>query len=160
MTASLFAGVELAPRDPILGLSEAFAHDSRDHKVNLGVGVYLNEEGKVPVLRAVAEAERRRAAHPTPYRSPGAGSSVRASFCVRMPMTGRSFAIASSTSRTDFRRPTSIGMIEPGNSTELRSGRMGSTSGISTGRSAPGFAFVIRESYSSPSESVKATCLI
>jgi aromatic-amino-acid transaminase len=66
MTASLFAGVELAPRDPILGLSEAFAHDTRDHKVNLGVGVYLNEEGKVPVLRAVAEAERRRAAHPTP----------------------------------------------------------------------------------------------
>jgi aromatic-amino-acid transaminase len=66
MGASLFAGVELAPRDPILGLTEAFQHDAREHKVNLGVGVYLNEEGKIPVLRAVAEAERQRAALPLP----------------------------------------------------------------------------------------------
>jgi aromatic-amino-acid transaminase len=56
----------LAPRDPILGLTEAFQHDAREHKVNLGVGVYLNEEGKIPVLRAVAEAERQRAALPLP----------------------------------------------------------------------------------------------
>jgi len=66
MGASLFAGVELAPRDPIMGLTEAFQHDAREHKVNLGVGVYLNEEGKIPVLRAVAEAERQRAALPLP----------------------------------------------------------------------------------------------
>jgi aromatic-amino-acid transaminase len=56
----------LAPRDPILGLTEAFQHDAREHKVNLGVGVYLNGEGKIPVLRAVAEAERQRAALPLP----------------------------------------------------------------------------------------------
>ena len=66
MGASLFAGVELAPRDPILGLTEAFQHDARDHKVNLGVGVYLNAEGKIPVLQAVAEAERQRASLPLP----------------------------------------------------------------------------------------------
>jgi len=66
MGASLFAGVELAPRDPIMGLTEAFSHDGREHKVNLGVGVYLNEEGKVPVLHAVAEAERQRASLPLP----------------------------------------------------------------------------------------------
>jgi len=66
MGASLFAGVEMAPRDPILGLTEAFQHDAREHKVNLGVGVYLNGEGKIPVLRAVAEAERQRAALPLP----------------------------------------------------------------------------------------------
>jgi aromatic-amino-acid transaminase len=66
MGASLFAGVEMAPRDPIMGLTEAFQHDAREHKVNLGVGVYLNEEGKIPVLRAVAEAERQRAALPLP----------------------------------------------------------------------------------------------
>jgi hypothetical protein len=76
---------------------------------------------------------RMRAAQPTRYRSPEFGSSVRASFWVRMPMTGRSLAIASSTNRTDLRRPTSIGMIEPGNRTELRRGRIGRTSGISTG---------------------------
>lgn len=66
MGASLFAGVELAPRDPIMGLTEAFNHDTRPHKVNLGVGVYLNGEGKIPVLRAVAEAERQRAELPLP----------------------------------------------------------------------------------------------
>ena len=66
MAASLFAGVELAPRDPIMGLTEAFNHDARPHKVNLGVGVYLNDDGKIPVLRAVVEAERQRAELPLP----------------------------------------------------------------------------------------------
>jgi aromatic-amino-acid transaminase len=64
VTASIFASVEPAPRDPILGLIEAFNHDTRSQKVNLGVGVYFTEEGRIPVLRAVAEAERRRAAEP------------------------------------------------------------------------------------------------
>jgi len=66
MSPSLFANVELAPRDPILGLNEGFAHDQRPNKVNLGVGVYFSDDGKIPVMRAVAEAERRRAAQPAP----------------------------------------------------------------------------------------------
>ncbi|KMY86174.1 Aromatic-amino-acid aminotransferase [Candidatus Paraburkholderia calva] len=57
---SLFSAVELAPRDPILGLNEAFNADTRATKVNLGVGVYTNEEGKIPLLRAVREAEKAR----------------------------------------------------------------------------------------------------
>ncbi|WP_314410864.1 amino acid aminotransferase [Pseudomonas kuykendallii] len=61
---SLFSAVEMAPRDPILGLNEAFNADTRSTKVNLGVGVYTNEEGRIPLLRAVAEAEKARiAAH-------------------------------------------------------------------------------------------------
>ncbi len=60
MTASLFAAVEMAPRDPILGLTETFNADSRATKVNLGVGVYLDESGKVPLLAAVRLAERSR----------------------------------------------------------------------------------------------------
>ncbi|MBA1195317.1 aspartate/tyrosine/aromatic aminotransferase [Pseudomonas entomophila] len=59
---SLFSAVELAPRDPILGLNEAFNADPRTDKVNLGVGVYCNEEGRIPLLRAVIEAETQRAA--------------------------------------------------------------------------------------------------
>ncbi|AYQ39076.1 aspartate aminotransferase [Burkholderia aenigmatica] len=55
---SLFSAVQLAPRDPILGLNEAFNADARPTKVNLGVGVYTNEEGKIPLLRAVREAEK------------------------------------------------------------------------------------------------------
>ncbi|UUD64965.1 aspartate/tyrosine/aromatic aminotransferase [Pseudomonas seleniipraecipitans] len=54
---SLFSAVEMAPRDPILGLNEAFNADTRTTKVNLGVGVYTNEEGRIPLLRAVVEAE-------------------------------------------------------------------------------------------------------
>ncbi|MFA7503369.1 MAG: amino acid aminotransferase [Burkholderiaceae bacterium] len=62
MSASKFAAVPLAPRDPILGLTEAFLADKRPEKVNLGVGVYYDDSGKLPVLEAVAEAERRRIA--------------------------------------------------------------------------------------------------
>jgi aromatic-amino-acid transaminase len=57
---SIFSAVELAPRDPILGLSEAFNADTRPGKVNLGVGVYYNEQGKIPLLECVRAAERER----------------------------------------------------------------------------------------------------
>jgi aromatic-amino-acid transaminase len=59
---SLFTAVEMAPRDPILGLNDAFHADPRPSKVNLGVGVYYNEAGRVPLLRAVAAAEQARVA--------------------------------------------------------------------------------------------------
>ncbi|MBB3226322.1 aromatic-amino-acid transaminase [Luteibacter sp. Sphag1AF] len=57
---TLFSSVELAPRDPILGLNEAFGADSRADKVNLGVGVYYDDNGHVPLLRAVRQAEEAR----------------------------------------------------------------------------------------------------
>jgi aromatic-amino-acid transaminase len=57
--ASPFAHVTLAPADPILGLTEAFQADPRATKVNLGVGVYQDETGKVPVLSVVRDAEQR-----------------------------------------------------------------------------------------------------
>ena len=56
---SLFASIEMAPRDPILGLNEQFNADPRDGKVNLGVGVYYDEAGKLPLLRCVQQAEAR-----------------------------------------------------------------------------------------------------
>ena len=58
LPASIFTTVEMAPRDPILGINEQFNADPKPHKVNLGVGVYFNDEGKLPVLRCVAAAER------------------------------------------------------------------------------------------------------
>ncbi len=64
MSASLFTAVEMAPRDPILGLNEQFNADPNPHKVNLGVGVYFNDEGKLPVLACVAEAEKQLLAAP------------------------------------------------------------------------------------------------
>ncbi len=55
---SLFTAVEMAPRDPILGLNEQFNADANPHKVNLGVGVYYDDNGKLPLLQCVQEAER------------------------------------------------------------------------------------------------------
>jgi aromatic-amino-acid transaminase len=66
MSQSLLAGVEMAPRDPILGVTEAFVADSSPKKVNLGVGVYYDDDGKVPVLECVRRAEQQLAEQPLP----------------------------------------------------------------------------------------------
>lgn len=55
---SVLAAVEMAPRDPILGLTDAFNADANPNKVNLGVGIYYDENGKVPLLECVRKAER------------------------------------------------------------------------------------------------------
>src|SRR3954471_4048335 len=66
---SLLAQVPLAPADPIPGVTEAYVKDTNPKKVNLGVGVYYDDNGKVPVLECVkrAEAERVKAAPPFSY---------------------------------------------------------------------------------------------
>jgi aromatic-amino-acid transaminase len=56
--ATVFAAVTMAPRDPILGITEAFNADQNPGKVNLGVGVYYDENGKVPLLECVKAAEK------------------------------------------------------------------------------------------------------
>ena len=63
---NLFSSVQLAPKDPIFGLTEAYTADQRAGKVNLGVGVYYTDEGKVPLLRAVLEAEKELVAKQSP----------------------------------------------------------------------------------------------
>ena len=59
---SVFEHVRLAPADPILGLAEAFKADERTSKVNLGIGVYLDENGHLPLMNCVHAAENRLAA--------------------------------------------------------------------------------------------------
>ena len=59
MSQSLLAGVEMAPRDPILGVTETYNADTNPRKVNLGVGVYYDDNGKVPVLECVRRAEQK-----------------------------------------------------------------------------------------------------
>lgn len=55
----IFTQVELAPADPILGLTDAFKADTRTEKVNLGVGIYKDESGSTPILKSVKLAEER-----------------------------------------------------------------------------------------------------
>src|SRR5260221_388269 len=66
---SLLAQVPMAPSDPILGITEAYVADPNPKKVNLGVGVYYDDNGKVPLLECVrrAESERVKAAPPRSY---------------------------------------------------------------------------------------------
>ena len=66
MNTSLLSTVEMAPRDPILGITESFNADTNPHKVNLGVGVYCDDNGKVPVLECVRRAEQKLAESPLP----------------------------------------------------------------------------------------------
>ena len=62
---SLFTAVEMAPRDPILGLNEQFNADTNPNKVNLGVGVYFDDNGKLPLLQCVQAAEKTMMSTPT-----------------------------------------------------------------------------------------------
>ncbi|MFL9863473.1 aspartate/tyrosine/aromatic aminotransferase [Paraburkholderia fungorum] len=55
----MFSHVEPYAGDPILGLMEKFAQDDRPNKVNLGVGIYYDDSGKIPVLNAVRKSEER-----------------------------------------------------------------------------------------------------
>ncbi|MEQ7757353.1 amino acid aminotransferase [Xanthomonas sp. WHRI 8391] len=63
---SFFANVEQVPGDPILGLTEAYNADSRPNKVNLGVGIYYDENGRIPLLRAVHKIEQQLALEAKP----------------------------------------------------------------------------------------------
>lgn len=65
-SASLFSAIEMAPRDPILGITEAFNADTNTAKINLGVGVYYDDKGKVPLLECVQKAEAKLMEQPTP----------------------------------------------------------------------------------------------
>jgi aromatic-amino-acid transaminase len=66
MSSSLFARVEMAPTDPILGVTEAYNNDPNPKKVNLGVGVYTDDDGKVPVLQCVRRVEQQMAERAMP----------------------------------------------------------------------------------------------
>jgi aromatic-amino-acid transaminase len=59
MTASFFGPLDTPAPDTILGLAAQFRADPRPHKIDLGVGVYRDESGRTPVMRAVKEAEAR-----------------------------------------------------------------------------------------------------
>jgi aromatic-amino-acid transaminase len=64
--ASIFGAIAMAPRDPILGITDAFNADANTAKINLGVGVYYDDNGKVPLLDCVRKAEALLMEQPTP----------------------------------------------------------------------------------------------
>ena len=64
---TIFSAIPMAPRDPILGITEAFHADTNPNKINLGVGVYYDDNGKVPLLECVQEAEKQITAQGSPH---------------------------------------------------------------------------------------------
>ena len=66
----MFQHIEPYPGDPILGLNEAFQKDARPHKINLSIGIYFDNEGRIPVLESVRRAEQAivAAGGPKPYQ--------------------------------------------------------------------------------------------
>lgn len=64
---TIFSAIPMAPRDPILGITEAFHADPNPHKINLGVGVYYDDDGKVPLLKCVLKAEKQMTAQGSPH---------------------------------------------------------------------------------------------
>lgn len=62
----MFQHVEFYPGDPILGLMDKFKEDTHSNKVNLGVGVYYDEEGRLPVLACVKAVETQMSNPPQP----------------------------------------------------------------------------------------------
>ena len=73
---SLFTAVEMAPRDPILGLNEQFNADTNPNKVNLGVGVYFDDNGKLPLLKCVQAVEKQMTDAPKPRGDAGHGAEA------------------------------------------------------------------------------------
>ena len=65
----MFQHLERYAGDPILSLNEAFHADPRPHKVNLSIGIYFDDDGRIPVLGCVhtAEAQLLASAGPKPY---------------------------------------------------------------------------------------------
>src|SRR5688572_7736768 len=63
---SPLAALQMAPKDPILGVTEAYVADQNPKKFNLGVGVYTDDNGKVPLLECVREAEDTRVSSGAP----------------------------------------------------------------------------------------------
>lgn len=61
-----FDDITFYPGDPILGLADLYAADTHPEKVNLGVGIYLDEQGRLPLPASVEQAERRLAEAPAP----------------------------------------------------------------------------------------------
>ncbi|CAL0328921.1 unnamed protein product [Lupinus luteus] len=74
LMSSWFRNVDQAPKDPILGVTEAFLADQSPNKVNVGVGAYRDDNGKPVVLQCVREAEKRIAGSQFMEYLPMAGS--------------------------------------------------------------------------------------
>ena len=76
----MFEHIEAYAGDPILSLNDAFQKDARPHKINLSIGIYFEDDGRIPVLESVRRAEREivDAGGPKPYQPIEGAANCRA----------------------------------------------------------------------------------
>jgi len=85
--ADLFSNLKPQAPDPLLSLIALYSNDPRPEKIDLGVGVYRNEEGHTPVMRAMKSAERRLVEEqPTKSCLGPEGDAGYAVLCVRLAL--------------------------------------------------------------------------
>ncbi|MDO8273224.1 MAG: amino acid aminotransferase [Gammaproteobacteria bacterium] len=105
----MFQQLTPLPADPILGLMAAFRADTNPRKIDLGVGVYKDELGNTPVMRAVKEAERRLLASQMTKTYVGPAGAVGYNELVAQLILGKELAAATQTRRCTFQTPGGCG---------------------------------------------------
>ncbi len=107
----MFETLDLAPADPILGLSAAFNHDANPDKINLGVGVYQDNSGQTPIFAAVKEAEKRILANETSKSYLAIEGSAEYGSAVRNLIFGEGHEIVSSQRAVTVQSPGGTGAL-------------------------------------------------
>lgn len=105
----MFQQLTPLPADPILGLMAAFRADTNPRKIDLGVGVYKDEKGNTPVMRAVKEAERRLLASQLTKTYVGPAGAVGYNELVAQLILGKELAAATQARRCTFQTPGGCG---------------------------------------------------
>lgn len=109
-----FENVEMAPADPILGINELFKSDANPQKVNLTIGIYLDEEGICPVLSAVKQAEKIQLEKETTKEYLGIAGEQRFGEHVREILFGNEHPVVKERRATTVHTPGGTGALRVG----------------------------------------------
>ncbi len=107
----MFENLEMAPPDAILGLTDAFKADPAPHKINLGVGVYKDEQNATPILASVKAAEARLLEEETSKSYLGIPGSPAYGACVRELLFGAEHEIVTSGRAQTAQTPGGTGAL-------------------------------------------------
>lgn len=107
----MFENLEMAPPDAILGLTDAFKADPAPHKINLGVGVYKDEQNATPILASVKAAEARLLKEESTKSYLGIPGSPAYGACVRDLLFGADHEIVTSGRAQTAQTPGGTGAL-------------------------------------------------
>lgn len=109
-----FENVEMAPADPILGINELFKNDANPRKINLSIGIYLDEKGICPVLSAVKQAEKIQLEKETTKEYLGIAGEARFGDHVRELLFGKDHPVVTEGRAATLHTPGGTGALKVG----------------------------------------------